>query len=82
MYLKEVTTQLILQLAVPTQQSSPLSRFYKGIINAEQEAKINQFNTAQNPNRRARTATKELGERDERIFRIVSRYDGLTQMTL
>ena len=42
--------------------------------NAEQEAKINQFNTAQNPNRRARTATKD---RDERIFRIVSRYDGL-----
>ena len=47
----------------------PLQRY-----NAEQEAKINQFNTAQNPNRRARTATKE---RDERIFRIVSRYDGL-----
>ena len=42
--------------------------------NAEQEAKTNQFNTAQNPNRNARTATKE---RDERIFRIVSRYDGL-----
>ena len=35
--------------------------------NVEQEAKINQFNTAQNPNRRA----------DERIFRIESRYDGL-----
>ena len=43
--------------------------------NAEQsEAKINQFNTAQNPNRRARPATKE---RNERIFIIVSRYDGL-----
>ena len=41
--------------------------------NAEQEAKMNQFNTAQNPHRIARTATKE---RDERIFRIVSRYDG------
>ena len=31
MYLKEGTTQLILQLAVPTQQSFPLSRFYKDI---------------------------------------------------
>ena len=46
--------------------------------NAEQEAKINQFNTAQNPKRRAKTATKE---RDERIFRIVSRYDGLNLLT-
>ena len=46
--------------------------------NAEQEAKINQFNTAQNPNRRARTATKD---RDERIFRIVSRYDGLNLLS-
>ena len=57
MYLKERTTQLILQR-----------------YNAVQEAKINQFNTAQNPNRRAKTATKD---RYERIFRIVSRYDGL-----
>ena len=32
MYLKEGTTQLILQLAVPTQQAFPLSRFYKDIM--------------------------------------------------
>ena len=77
MYLKEGTTQLILQLAVPTQKSHPKIIPFVKILqryNAKQGAKINQFNTAQNPNRRARTATKD---RDERIFRIVSRYDGL-----
>ena len=41
--------------------------------NAEQEAKLRQFETEQHPNRRRRNETLL---RDQRIFRIVSSYDG------
>ena len=46
--------------------------------NAEQEAKINQFNTALTGEQEQLQKSKD---RDERIFRIVSRYDGLNLLS-